>query len=124
MTSANPTPGPDPMPPATPYAVLTTTTDSEAGAAELADRVIGERLAACAQVYPVQSVYRWQGAVERAREWRIDFKTRGELLSELTALIGELHGYDTPEVVAVPVVAGSPAYLEWVADQTREAEVP
>ncbi|MFJ4879486.1 divalent-cation tolerance protein CutA [Streptomyces sp. NPDC088745] len=122
MTSANPMP--DPVLPVTPYAVLTTTADSEAGAAELADRVIGERLAACAQVYPVRSVYRWQGAVERATEWRIDFKTRGELLPELTARIGELHDYDTPEVVAVPVVAGSPAYLEWVTEQTREAQAP
>ncbi|MFJ2738672.1 divalent-cation tolerance protein CutA [Streptomyces sp. NPDC087440] len=104
-----------------PYAILTTTTDSEAAADELADRVIGERLAACAQVYAVRSVYRWEGRVERAREWRIDFKTRGELVPELAALVGELHDYDTPEIVAVPVVAGSPAYLEWVGEQTRGA---
>ncbi|MCX5206575.1 divalent-cation tolerance protein CutA [Streptomyces sp. NBC_00237] len=105
------------------YAVLTTTTDSEAKADELAARVIDERLAACAQVYPVHSVYRWEGKVERAREWRVDFKTRGELVDELAARVGELHDYDVPEIVAVPVLAGSPAYLEWVAEQTREARV-
>ncbi|CAM5455247.1 divalent cation tolerance protein [Streptomyces spiroverticillatus] len=111
MTTSNPTP----------YTVLTTTADSEDKAGELADRVIGERLAACAQVYPVRSVYRWEGKVERAQEWRIDFKTRGDLIPELTARIAELHDYDTPEIIAVPVLAGSPAYLDWIGEQTRYA---
>ncbi|MFD3513444.1 divalent-cation tolerance protein CutA [Streptomyces sp. NPDC058657] len=100
------------------HAVLTTTTDTEAKAQALAGEVIGERLAACAQVYPVSSVYRWQGEVVRAQEWRVDLKTRGDLVERLTARIGELHDYDTPEIVAVPVTAGSPDYLEWVSAQT------
>ncbi|WP_433543995.1 divalent-cation tolerance protein CutA (plasmid) [Streptomyces sp. CA-294286] len=100
------------------YAVVTTTTDDEGKAHTLAARAVDERLAACAQVYPVASVYRWEGAVERAQEWRIDFKTRGELVAALAACLGEWHDYDTPEVVAVPVVAGSTAYLDWVSAQT------
>lgn len=100
------------------HAVLTTTTDAEEKAQALATEVIEEQLAACAQVYPVSSVYRWQGEVVREQEWRIDFKTRGELVDRLTARIDELHDYDTPEIIAVPVTAGSPAYLEWVSAQT------
>ncbi|MFB8773336.1 divalent-cation tolerance protein CutA [Streptomyces broussonetiae] len=101
------------------YAIVVTTTDAEEKARALAAGVIGERLAACAQVYPISSVYRWEGAVEEAREWRVDFKTRGELVARLAERIGELHDYDTPEVIAVPVVSGSAAYLSWVAAETR-----
>ncbi|MFF0739612.1 divalent-cation tolerance protein CutA [Streptomyces sp. NPDC004111] len=100
------------------YAVLTTTTDTEEKAGALADAVVGERLAACAQICPVSSVYRWEGAVVRGQEWRVDFKTRGDLVARLAARVGELHDYDTPEVVVVPVTDGSAAYLEWVSAET------
>jgi periplasmic divalent cation tolerance protein len=119
MTTSDPGPVPTAAP--APFAVVTTTTDAEDKAHALAARAVDERLAACAQVYPVASVYRWEGAVERAQEWRIDFKTRGELVDALAVRLGELHDYDTPEVIAVPVVAGGPAYLEWVSAQTAGA---
>ncbi|MGW1073233.1 divalent-cation tolerance protein CutA [Streptomyces sp. NPDC002537] len=101
------------------HAVVTTTTDAEEAARTLAAELIDERLAACAQVYPISSVYRWEGKVEQAQEWRVDFKTRGDLVNQLAARIGELHAYETPEIIAVPVVAGSAAYLSWVTDETR-----
>lgn len=100
------------------FLVVTTTHDDEASARELAAEVVGARLAACAQVYPISSVYWWDGRVQDATEWRIDFKTRADLADRLTAYIGERHSYDTPEVVAVPVVAGSAAYLDWVEAET------
>ncbi|MFJ8429773.1 divalent-cation tolerance protein CutA [Kitasatospora sp. NPDC094019] len=100
--------------------VVTTTHDEEAKARALAAEVVRARLAACAQVYPVRSVYWWDGEVQDTAEWRTDFKTRGELADALVEFIGERHEYDTPEVVAVPVVTGSPAYLEWVRAETAE----
>ncbi|MFB6890048.1 divalent-cation tolerance protein CutA [Kitasatospora sp. NPDC056327] len=100
--------------------VITTTHDDEAKARALAADVVRARLAACAQVYRVRSVYWWDGEVQDAPEWRIDLKTRAGLADALTAFIGERHDYDTPEVVAVPVVAGSPAYLDWVRAETTE----
>ncbi|MDO0928016.1 divalent-cation tolerance protein CutA [Streptomyces sp. TG1A-8] len=100
------------------YAVVTTTHDAEDKAHALAAAVIEGRLAACAQIYPVTSVYRWRGRVAGGREWRVDFKTRGDLVAELTALIRERHDYDTPEIVAVPVLSGSPEYLTWITDET------
>ncbi|MFC5661795.1 divalent-cation tolerance protein CutA [Kitasatospora misakiensis] len=102
------------------FLVVTTTHGEEAKARALAADVVRARLAACAQVYRIQSVYWWDGEVQDAAEWRIDFKTRAELASALEEFIGERHEYDTPEVVAVPVVAGSAAYLEWVRAETAE----
>ncbi|MFB7663987.1 divalent-cation tolerance protein CutA [Kitasatospora sp. NPDC056138] len=98
--------------------VVTTTHDSEDKARELAAKAVRGRLAACAQVYPVRSVYWWDGEVQDAAEWRVDFKTRADLGERLAVFIGEQHDYETPEVVGVPVVTGSRAYLDWVAAET------
>ncbi|MGW6919370.1 divalent-cation tolerance protein CutA [Kitasatospora sp. NPDC054939] len=103
------------------FSVVTTTHDDESRARELARAAVGARLAACAQLQPIHSVYWWEGEVQDAAEWRIDFKTRAELVDPLTAFIAERHGYDTPEVIAVPVTAGSPGYLAWVAAETDGA---
>ncbi|MEV6972614.1 divalent-cation tolerance protein CutA [Kitasatospora sp. NPDC093806] len=100
------------------FLVVTTTHDDEAGARELAAAVVRERLAACAQVYPIQSVYWWDGEIQDSAEWRIDFKTRADLGGRLATFITERHSYDTPEVVGVPVVTGSTAYLDWVNSET------
>nr|BEK65080.1 divalent-cation tolerance protein CutA [Kitasatospora purpeofusca] len=100
--------------------VVTTTHDNEAKARALAADVVRARLAACAQVYRIQSVYWWDGEVQDTAEWRTDFKTRAELADALVGFIGERHDYDTPEVIAVPVVAGSAAYLEWVRTETAQ----
>ncbi|MET8701682.1 divalent-cation tolerance protein CutA [Kitasatospora sp. NPDC004723] len=100
--------------------VMTTTHDDEAKARTLAADVVRARLAACAQVYRIRSVYWWEGEVQDAAEWRIDFKTRAELADPLTGFISEHHDYATPEVVAVPVATGSAAYLEWVRAETAK----
>ncbi|MET8629301.1 divalent-cation tolerance protein CutA [Kitasatospora sp. NPDC004669] len=100
------------------FVVVTTTHESEEQARSLAAAVVRERLAACAQVYPVRSVYWWDGEVQDAEEWRIDLKTRAGLADRLAGFIAGRHSYETPEVIAVPVVSGSPGYLAWVAEET------
>ncbi|MFC8716669.1 divalent-cation tolerance protein CutA [Kitasatospora sp. NPDC057198] len=100
------------------FLVLTTTHDDEGRARELAAAAVRERLAACAQVYPVHSVYRWDGEVQEGAEWRVDLKTRAALAERLTAFLVERHSYRTPEVIGVPVVTGSAGYLDWVAAET------
>ncbi|MGW2249587.1 divalent-cation tolerance protein CutA [Kitasatospora sp. NPDC001660] len=100
------------------FVVVTTTHATEDLARALASAAVRERLAACAQVYPVRSVYWWEGEVQDAEEWRIDLKTRAELADRLGAFLTGRHEYETPEVVAVPVVAGSPGYLAWVTAET------
>ena len=85
--------------------------EAEAVAAELVDR----RLVACAQISaPVLSVYRWQGNTERTEETTLSLKTRRDRYPEVEAALLELHPYETPEIIAVPIVAGSPSYLQWI----------
>ncbi|MFF9627501.1 divalent-cation tolerance protein CutA [Streptomyces fradiae] len=96
-----------------------TTTDAAGKAEELARSAVEARLAACAQVSgPVASVYRWEGAVETAREWRVLFKTAAARYGALEEHIRRHHDYDTPEIIAVPVVRGGADYLAWVARES------
>jgi periplasmic divalent cation tolerance protein len=92
-----------------------TTTASEEEAAAIADVLLERRLAACVQVLgPVASTYRWQGKVERAREWQCLAKTQAALYPAVEAAIREAHSYDEPEIVAIPILRGSPGYLAWI----------
>ncbi|WP_027079030.1 divalent-cation tolerance protein CutA [Luteimonas mephitis] len=102
-----------------PQAVIAFCTCPDAAtASRIADALVGERLAACVSVLPgVQSVYRWQGAVERADEVQLLIKTVAARMPALMARIVALHPYELPEVVAVEAAAGLPAYLEWISAQ-------
>jgi len=103
------------------HLVVTTTHDDEGAARALAVTLVRERLAACAQIHPIHSVYWWKGEVQDAAEWRIDFKTRAAIAPQLAQRITELHSYDTPEVIAVPIAAGTPGYLAWLDAETAAA---
>ncbi|MGH7525735.1 MAG: divalent-cation tolerance protein CutA, partial [Gemmatimonadales bacterium] len=93
---------------------VTTTLPDRALAERVATVLVGERLAACAQVLgPVASTYRWAGAVETASEWYCHLKTTAARLPALRARIRELHPYDVPEIIAIPILEGEPAYLRW-----------
>ena len=102
-------------------AVLTNLPDSDA-AFNLAREVVRLGLAACANVLaPADSIYRWQGAVEEAREYPVLIKSTRERYAELEAAIRERHPYEVPEIIAWPIERGLPAYLAWVAAETRGA---
>lgn len=93
-----------------------------ATADRIANTLVAEHLAACVNVLPgVRSVYRWQGAVEHADEVLLVIKTAADRLEALTARITSLHPAELPELIAVEAVGGLPAYLSWVANQTRGA---
>jgi periplasmic divalent cation tolerance protein len=68
---------------------------------------------------PLHSIYRWKRKVEEAREFLLMMKTSRKRLDALTVEIERLHSYDTPEVIALPIVAGSPKYLAWLADSVK-----
>ena len=92
----------------------------QASATKLAAVLIEQRLAACVNVQaPCTSVYRWQGKVETATEVPIFIKTTREHYPALEAAIRAHHPYELPEIIAVPLVAGLPAYLEWVHTETN-----
>jgi periplasmic divalent cation tolerance protein len=88
----------------------------------MAVALVEERLAACVHVFgPALSVYRWEGAVTRATEWLCTAKTAERGLPALLARIRALHSYQQPEIVALPIVAGDPAYLDWVRQESTPA---
>jgi len=94
-----------------------TTAASEAEAEAIAAALVERRLAACVQVSgPIRSRYRWRGELERAEEWQCLIKTTAARYPEVEAAIRELHSYEEPEIVATPIVRGSPGYLAWVAE--------
>src|SRR5204863_3267030 len=89
-----------------------TTTDSRAEAVELARGAVEARLAACAQVTgPIASTYWWEEQVERAEEWQLILKLPTDRYAELAVYLTERHSYDEPEIVATPIITGSPGYL-------------
>jgi periplasmic divalent cation tolerance protein len=98
--------------------VFTNLPDRDA-AMKLARELVERRLAACVNVLNgCVSVYRWKGALEQADEVPVMLKTRTARYAEVEAAICELHPYELPEIIAVPVVRGLPEYLEWVAEET------
>jgi periplasmic divalent cation tolerance protein len=99
--------------------VVLTTVGRSTDGHTLASTLVAERLAACVNVLgEMDSVYRWQGAVETERERQIIIKTTAERLPMLQARVHELHPYEVPEFVVVPVVGGTEKYLNWLREST------
>src|SRR5438067_6950674 len=95
---------------------------SDAEAAAVADALLAARLAACVQIVgPVESRYWWQGEREQATEWLCLVKTRTALVDDVVAAVRAHHSYDTPEVIATPIVAGDAAYLAWLDAEASAA---
>ena len=100
------------------YVVVQTTAPSEQLAMKISEHLVEQRLAACVQVAAgVRSIYRWQDQIERSDEWLCTAKTRRALLPAVEAAIAQLHSYDCPEIVALPIVDASDQYLAWLSDQ-------
>jgi periplasmic divalent cation tolerance protein len=93
------------------------TAPSREEAVRIADHLVEARLAACVQILPeMESVYRWQGKVERQKEILLIAKTTSSKFEQLEREVREVHSYDIPEIVAVPLTAGSVPYLQWLND--------
>jgi periplasmic divalent cation tolerance protein len=99
------------------YVVVLVTCGSRAEAQRIAREIVSQRLAACANLLdiPVQSVYRWKGKVEKAREFLLLIKTSARRVPALQAEVERLHSYDVPEFITLPIVAGSPKYMAWLS---------
>lgn len=86
----------------------------------IATRIVESRVAACVSVLPgIHSVYRWQGAIERADEVQLVIKTTRDRLADLRDVVVAAHPFSVPEFLALPVTDGLPAYLAWLVDETR-----
>ena len=94
---------------------ISTTTGDRELAERIATELVDRKLAACVQISgPITSTYPWEGRVETTEEWLCTAKTIEECFEPIDALIGELHPYDTPELIAVPILKASATYEKWV----------
>src|ERR1041385_3374374 len=101
------------------YVLVLTTLPADADAAAFAEALVEARLAACVNLLPpMESVYRWQGSVERETERQVIVKTTLPRVDALWQRVRELHPYEVPEFVVIPIVDGNQAYLQWIADST------
>lgn len=102
---------------------LMTTTGTKEDAQAIAGSLVAKRLAGCVQIIgPITSTYWWEGLIEMAEEWLCLVKTSEKLYSEAEAAIRALHKYETPEILAIPVVSGFQGYLDWLSGELKRAQ--
>jgi periplasmic divalent cation tolerance protein len=105
------------------YVLVMTTLPADADASAFAHTLVEARLAACVNLLaPMQSVYRWEGKVEEEPERQLVIKTTRALTVALWERVRDLHPYDVPEFIVLPIVDGNDAYLRWVGESTRTPE--
>jgi periplasmic divalent cation tolerance protein len=103
------------------YVLALTTLPADADAAEFGRTLVDERLAACVNLLPVmESVYRWEGKIEFEAERQLVIKTSRDRIVDLWDRVRELHPYEVPEFVVIPIVDGNEAYLRWIGDSTSD----
>ena len=102
------------------FVIVLTTLPTDSDAEKFASQLVEERLVACVSILPaMRSIYRWDGAIERADERQLLLKTASSQLAALEARVRMLHPYDVPEFVVIPITHGSADYVEWLAASTR-----
>jgi len=100
--------------------LVMTTLPASGDAAAFARTIVDEKLAACVNILPeMQSTYRWKGSIERDAERQLLIKTTAESVEALWTRVRELHPYEVPEFLVIPVVGGNPSYLEWIRESTK-----
>lgn len=103
----------------TPYIQVVTTLPDQHGAEQLAVHLLDQRLAACVQINPCTSWYRWQGKIEQGNEMVCTIKSRRDLFPELCRVIRAMHPYEVPEILATPVMDGGVSYVQWLEKELR-----
>jgi periplasmic divalent cation tolerance protein len=101
------------------YGIVLVTASSQSEAETIAQTLVQDRLAACVNFMPIRSVYTWKGEVHHDEEWQLVIKTDLNQFEALEAKVRSIHSYEVPEVIALPLVNGSPPYLAWITEQLR-----
>ncbi len=105
----------------TKYIQVTTSTDSEKLAKEILQALLKKRLVACGHVCsPMNSSYWWQGKIQNSKEWAIIMKTRMDLFPKIEKVIRSMHSYDTPEILALPILKVSNDYRKWMDRELKD----
>ena len=101
------------------YHSIYITTKDEEEAKRIGKTLVEEKLAACINIHPVKSIYRWGGGIEEEEETALLVKTKAELADEVIERVKELHSYEVPCIVSLPIEKGNPAYLKWIKESTK-----
>ena len=101
------------------YGLVLVTAGSPQEAEAIATSLVESQLAACVNILPIQSVYTWQGEINKEQEWQLLIKTDLAQFSHLEAKIRELHSYEVPEIIAIPILVGSQSYLDWISASVK-----
>lgn len=101
------------------YGVILVTAPDRSQAEAIAQTLIETKLAACVTILPVHSVYTWQGEIQKDDEWQLLIKSDLDRFPDLEAKIRQIHPYEVPEIIALPILAGSQPYLQWISQQVQ-----
>lgn len=101
------------------YGVVLVTAASRQEAEAIATSLVQSHLAACVSLLPIHSIYTWQGELHQEQEWQLLIKTDLAQFQTLETKIRELHSYEVPEIIALPILAGSQPYLQWICEQVK-----
>jgi periplasmic divalent cation tolerance protein len=101
------------------YGLVLVTASSQSQGEAIAQALLQFKLAACVSLMPIRSLYTWNGEVHNEAEWQLMIKTDLRNFSQIEAKVRELHSYEVPEVIALPIVMGSQPYLSWISEQVN-----
>jgi len=102
------------------YGVVLVTAGSQQEAEAIGISLVKSHLAACVNIVPINSIYTWQGELHQEQEWQLLIKTNLSQFQTLETKIRELHSYEVPEIIALPIVSGSQPYLQWISEQLQD----
>ncbi|MGL6137996.1 MAG: divalent-cation tolerance protein CutA [Planktothrix sp.] len=103
----------------TDYIVVFVTASSRSEAEKIAQVLVEEKLAACVSLMPIHSIYSWKSELCREDEWQLIIKTNLRQFEHLEIRIKQLHSYQVPEIIALPIIKGSVSYLSWISEKTQ-----
>ena len=101
------------------YCIVYITTKDEDEAKKIGKALVEEKLVACVNIHPVNSIYRWEGEIQEESEIAMLVKTKTDLVGEVINRVKELHSYQVPCVVSLPIEKGNPDYLQWIEESTK-----
>jgi periplasmic divalent cation tolerance protein len=105
------------------YIVILVTASTEQEAETIAEDLVASRLAACGNIVPgIRSIFQWKDEVQKEEETLLILKSRSELFGRIEKRVRELHSYEVPEIVALPILEGSQPYLAWLSEETGNKE--
>ncbi len=102
------------------YCLMIFTAANQEEAEKIAQELVGKKMAACVNVFDVASIYWWEGKIDRDTEALGMIKTRKDLIESIIEEIKVNHSYECPEVIAIPIIAGSKEYLDWIDDSVKK----